>query len=72
MSWDAEDTVFRVVMNHEEQYSIWPDYLDLPKGWVEVGTRGKRAECLEYINQHWTDMRPLSLRRHMDEPETAS
>lgn len=72
MSFDGEDATFKVVVNHEEQYSIWPDYLELPKGWTEVGMRGKRAECLEYIDQHWTDMRPLSLRRHMDDPEAAS
>ena len=66
MSWDAEDTVFRVVVNHEEQYSIWPDYLEIPNGWRAVGTTGKKAECLEYIKEHWTDMRPLSLRQHMD------
>jgi MbtH protein len=67
MSWDDEDTVFRVVMNHEEQYSIWPDYLVLPKGWREVGKAGKKQECLAYIQEHWVDMRPLSLRKHMDE-----
>ena len=66
MSWDAEDTIFRVVVNHEEQYSIWPDYLDLPNGWRAVGTTGKKQECLAYIKEHWTDMRPLSLRRHME------
>ena len=66
MSWDSEDTVFRVVMNHEEQYSIWPDYLDIPLGWREAGKSGKKQECLDFIEEHWTDMRPLSLRRFMD------
>jgi MbtH protein len=65
MSWDDEDTTFRVVVNHEEQYSIWPDYLELPKGWSAVGPTGKKQVCLDYIKEHWTDMRPLSLRRHM-------
>jgi MbtH protein len=65
MSWDDEDTTFRVVVNHEEQYSIWPDYLELPKGWSAVGPTGKKQVCLEYIKEHWTDMRPLSLRQHM-------
>lgn len=66
MSWDSEDTTFRVVVNHEEQYSIWPDYLDVPAGWREVGVTGKKQVCLDYINETWTDMRPLSLRKHLD------
>lgn len=66
MSWDDEDTNFRVVVNHEEQYSIWPDYKDIPKGWREAGKSGKKKECLDYIDQVWTDMRPLSLRKHME------
>ena len=66
MGWDSEDTIFRVVVNHEEQYSIWPDYKELPNGWREAGKVGKKQECLKYIDEVWTDMRPLSLRRHMD------
>jgi MbtH protein len=66
MSWDDEDAVFKVVVNHEEQYSIWPDYKELPNGWTAVGPVGKKAECLAYIDRVWTDMRPLSLRQHMD------
>ncbi|MFZ5893339.1 MAG: MbtH family protein [Myxococcota bacterium] len=66
MSFDSEETTFRVVINHEEQYSIWPDYLEIPNGWREVGKVGKKAECLAYINEHWTDMRPLSLRKQME------
>lgn len=65
MSWDSEDAVFKVVINDEEQYSIWPDYKDVPAGWRAVGPVGKKAECLEYINANWTDMRPRSLREHM-------
>lgn len=71
MSWDSESTIFRVVVNHEEQYSIWPDYLDMPEGWNEVGVIGQKQVCLDYIQEHWTDMRPLSLRRHMDALEDA-
>jgi MbtH protein len=67
MSWDSDDTTFRVVINHEEQYSIWPDYLDVPNGWREVGVTGKKQHCLDYIKEHWTDMRPASLRKHMEE-----
>lgn len=65
MSWDSEDTVFRVVINHEEQYSIWPDYLEMPDGWREVGVSGPKQACLDHIKEVWTDMRPLSLRKHM-------
>lgn len=65
MSWDNEDTVFRVVVNHEEQYSIWPDYLAIPEGWREVGVTGNKQHCLNHIDQVWTDMRPLSLRNFM-------
>lgn len=71
MSWndsDREDTtIYKVVVNHEEQYSIWPDYKDLPPGWNEAGKSGNKAECLAYIKEVWTDMRPLSLRRKMEE-----
>ena len=65
MSWDSEDAVFKVVINDEEQYSIWPEYKEVPAGWRAVGPVGKKAECLAYINEHWTDMRPRSLREHM-------
>jgi MbtH protein len=55
-----------VVKNHEEQYSIWPADRDLPLGWNEVGQTGLKADCLAYIKEVWTDMRPLSLRQQMD------
>jgi MbtH protein len=66
MSFDDDETLFNVVMNHEEQYSIWPDYKEIPNGWKAVGKRGKKKECLAYIDEVWTDMRPLSLRKHME------
>lgn len=53
---------FRVVVNHEEQYSIWPTYKQLPLGWTEVGVTGSREDCLAHIEQVWTDIRPLSVR----------
>ena len=65
MSWGDENTTYNVVMNHEEQYSIWPDYKTLPAGWTSVGKTGKKDECLAYIDAVWTDMRPLSLRQAM-------
>lgn len=65
MSWDSPETHFSVVVNHEEQYSIWPDYKPVPAGWRAVGKQGSKEECLAYIEQVWTDMRPLSLRQAM-------
>jgi uncharacterized protein YbdZ (MbtH family) len=71
MSWrdsDQEDTtIYKVVMNHEEQYSIWPEYKENPLGWKDVGKTGPKAECLAHIKEVWTDMRPLSLRKKMEE-----
>jgi len=65
---DREDTtVYKVVVNHEEQYSIWPDYKEIPLGWKAVGKGGLKPECLAYIKEVWTDMRPLSLRKKMEE-----
>jgi MbtH protein len=61
-----EKGTFRVVVNHEEQYSIWPaDKPDLPAGWRAEGTVGDKAHCLAQIERIWTDMRPLSLRQAM-------
>ena len=66
---DDEDdgTIYKVVVNHEEQYSIWPTDRDNPAGWRDAGKSGKKAECLAYVKEVWTDMRPLSLRKQMDE-----
>ena len=62
-----EDQItYNVVINEEEQYSIWPDYKEVPFGWREVGKSGSKQECLDYIKQVWTDMRPLSLRKQME------
>ena len=60
-----DTTIYAVVLNDEEQYSIWPSDRELPSGWRADGKTGPRDECLSYIGQVWTDMRPLSLRRHM-------
>jgi MbtH protein len=68
MNADEEDTrEYKVVVNHEEQYSIWFANREAPLGWKEVGKRGTKAECLAHIKEVWTDMRPLSLRKHMEE-----
>jgi len=64
---DEDKTIYKVVVNHEEQYSIWPEYRENPPGWNDVGKAGPKAECLAYIKEVWTDMRPLSLRKKMEE-----
>ncbi len=65
---EREDhTIYKVVVNHEEQYSIWPVDKDNPLGWKDVGKTGTKAECLAYIKEVWTDMRPLSLRKKMED-----
>jgi len=66
MEEEVDSTIYKVVLNHEEQYSIWPEHRENPLGWVDGGKRGTKAECLDFIEEVWTDMRPLSLRRKMD------
>lgn len=63
-------TVYDVVLNHEEQYSIWPAERQIPNGWRSAGKRGSKGECLDFIKEVWTDMRPLSLRRAMAAQQT--
>lgn len=67
MSWGDENTEYDVVINDEEQYSIWPTYKAIPAGWRAVGQRGLKADCLAYIEATWIDMRPASLRKAMAE-----
>lgn len=65
-----EDTrKYNVVINHEEQYSIWPVDRENALGWKSEGKSGTKEECLAYIDEVWTDMRPLSLRKHMEKFE---
>jgi MbtH protein len=65
---EREDTtIYRVIINHDEQYSIWPADREIPFGWHDAGKIGTKAECLAYIQEVWTDMRPLSLRKKMQE-----
>jgi MbtH protein len=61
-----DSTIYKVVVNHEEQYSIWPTDRAIPAGWRGVGKPGPKAECLSDVKEIWTDMRPLSLRKKMD------
>jgi MbtH protein len=63
---DDDRTTYVVVMNNEEQYSIWPKHKLIPAGWRAVEMEGPKAECLRYIDEVWKDMRPLSLRRKME------
>ncbi|HEY6182590.1 MAG TPA: MbtH family NRPS accessory protein [Terriglobales bacterium] len=71
MSWNDpekdDSSVYKVVINHEEQYSILLNGHEIPSGWKHVGKTGTKAECLDYIKEAWTDMRPLSLRKKMEE-----
>jgi MbtH protein len=60
-------SVFVVVVNGEEQYSVWPSGREIPSGWREAGKSGPKSDCLAYIREMWTDLRPLSLRRRMEE-----
>ena len=62
---DEDTRIYTVVVNHEEQYSIWLAERPMPTGWRAAGKTGTKQECLEFITQVWTDMRPLSLRQHM-------
>lgn len=63
----AEDPIlYKVVVNHEEQFSIWPQRRETPSGWSDAGVSGSKAECLTYIESVWRDIRPLSLRRSME------
>jgi MbtH protein len=65
---DKDDSaIYKVVVNHEEQYSIWLADRENPLGWKDVGKSGIKQECLEYIKEVWTDIRPLSLRKKMEE-----
>ena len=67
-----EFTTYKVVMNHEEQYSIWPSERENPLGWTDAGESGTKAECLAFIKEVWTEMRPLSVRRLMEDRDSAS
>ncbi len=69
---DDDAKIYKVVVNHEEQYSIWPAERDIPLGWRDAGMQGSKQECLAYIEEVWTDMRPMSLRRKMAEAEDPS
>ena len=66
------EMVYRVVISDEERYSIWPDYKEIPWGWRADTKSGSKQECLDYIKDVWTDMRPLSLRQRMQAQASAT
>ena len=68
---EAPKELIKVVVNHEEQYSIWPADRENALGWRDAGKSGTKEECLAYIKEVWTDMRPLSLRKKMAELQAA-
>lgn len=61
-----DDIRYQVLVNDEEQYSLWPAHLDIPAGWRPDGTEGTKDECSAHVDQVWTDMRPRSLREQME------
>lgn len=63
--FDDEDGRFHVVVNDEDQHSLWPVFAEVPAGWRVVFGEAARADCLEYVERSWTDMRPRSLREAM-------
>ncbi len=63
---EEDTTIYKVVLNHEEQYSIWPSDRENALGWFDEGTTGLKQVCLDRIKEVWTDMRPLSLRKKME------
>jgi MbtH protein len=63
---NEDRTIYKVVVNQEEQYSIWPADRENALGWNDAGKTGTKQDCLEYIKEVWTDMRPRSLREAMD------
>lgn len=66
-SGSEDTTIYKVVINQHEQYSIWPANRENPRGWQNAGKVGPKAECLAHIKEVWTDMRPVTLRQRMEE-----
>ncbi|MEV6962265.1 MbtH family protein [Streptomyces sp. NPDC051207] len=64
--FEDNDAQYRVLVNDEGQHSLWPAFAEVPAGWTVVHPEDSRQACLDYVNEHWTDMRPLSLVRQME------
>jgi len=69
--FDDDKAIFKVLVNHEGQYSLWPETRENPPGWSLAGKTGTKRECLDHVKTVWTDMRPLSLRKKMEQLEQA-
>jgi MbtH protein len=67
MSEEKDKTIYEALVNHEEQYSIWPAEEPIPAGWRKAGKRGSGVECLAFVEESWTDMRSPSLRQQISE-----
>lgn len=67
--FDDEGGVFLVLVNEEKQHSLWPAFIPVPAGWLAVHGPAGRKACVDYVDATWTDMRPVSLIRAMDDPE---
>jgi MbtH protein len=63
--FEKDDEMYLVLINEEAQYSLWPSFIDVPRGWNIVLPASSRQQCLDYVNEHWTDMRPKSLALEM-------
>jgi len=59
--FENEEAEYLVLVNDEGQHSLWPAFRETPPGWTAVGPKGKRQECLDWVDANWTDMRPKSL-----------
>lgn len=70
--FEDEAAVYVVLVNSERQYSLWPTFREIPAGWIATGPSGSRKECLQWIEENWTDMRPKSLADQMDSRATDS
>jgi MbtH protein len=70
--FDDPDILFLVVVNDEDQYSIWPQQLKVPAGWTAVHGPIERSSCIDFVNANWTDMRPRSLVKYMNQCSTTS
>jgi MbtH protein len=64
--FDDDSRSFLVLVNHEDQHSLWPEHIAVPEGWTAVLGPAPRAECLDHVETHWTDIRPASVRRAAD------
>ncbi|MFG5382291.1 MbtH family protein [Yoonia sp. R2-816] len=68
---DDERIEYQVLVNHEEQYSLWPSFKEVPKGWEQVGPVGSKEACLAWVEEVWTDITPLSVRRQLEDAASA-